>query len=73
MYFPAWNLGKCATVGAKCNRSEDAIKTRYEKFGGILRHILAEDAAQAESDLYDSLSRRQVTARLERKNRSPGW
>jgi hypothetical protein len=64
MYFPAWNLEQCVTVGAKCNRSEDAIKTRYEKFGGVLRIFWPKTQTQR--------SRRQVTTHLERKHRWPG-
>jgi hypothetical protein len=55
LYFPAWTLGECVTVGAKCDRTEDAIRTRYQKFGGVLRHVLTEDVTQAETDLNDRL------------------
>jgi hypothetical protein len=56
LYFPAWTLGECVTVGAKCDRTEDTIRTRYQKFGGVLRHVLAKDVARAETDLDDRLT-----------------
>jgi hypothetical protein len=52
LYFPTWSLSELIAVGKDQGtvHTEDLIKERYRKFGGIIRHIMALPGSKVADD-----------------------